>query len=123
MFKFILAAVLLLACLREGYGACGIAPLKTLTTPLGQTVEYCEWEGKKLGVGSSIRLVSAKGCYRVNCIDRGLMFCGNGIYVPPSDCDVSYDACNVVFVKKDNPLEVCENSPWQPSMTPSIGKK
>ncbi|XP_013418939.1 uncharacterized protein LOC106179752 [Lingula anatina] len=124
MLKFSLAAVLLLACLREGYGACGIAPLKTLTTPLGQTVEYCEWEGKKIGVGSSIRLVSAGACSSVSCTKHGMQFCGGGVYFGlTDDCEATYDACNLVYVKKDNPLEVCKTSPWKPSLTPSIGKK
>ncbi len=60
--------------------------------------------------GSSFKL-AAPDCLECKCTTQGLQCCGfgfaAGVVVPPEGCQAHNDACNLVFVKKDNPNEIC----------------
>jgi hypothetical protein len=61
--------------------------------------------------GSSFK-VSAPDCLECKCsTTQGLQCCGfgfaAGVVVPPEGCEAHNDACHLVFVKKDNPSEIC----------------
>jgi hypothetical protein len=61
--------------------------------------------------GSSFKL-AAPHCLECKCTKQGLQCCGfgfsAGIIVPPEGCIAYNDACNLIFVKKDNSSAICD---------------
>jgi hypothetical protein len=63
--------------------------------------------------GSSFKL-SAPDCLKCKCTTQGLQCCGfgfaAGIVTPPEGCMVYNDACHLIFIKTDNPSEICHQA-------------
>jgi hypothetical protein len=58
--------------------------------------------------------ISAPDCLECKCTIHGLRCCGfglsAGIVILPEECIAYNDTCNLVFVKEDNPSEICHQS-------------
>nr|AAS57720.1 beta-microseminoprotein [Branchiostoma belcheri tsingtauense] len=73
--------------------------VRVVTTP------YCEWEGKKMMIGSSWKTT---GCEECSCTDSGLSCSGSGIYMVPDHCLLVVDEnCQTDVVDADDPFSPC----------------
>ena len=87
--------------------------LSLSTLGYGTTNQYCRYNEIKVLPGSMFKL-SAPDCLDCRCTLQGLRCCGfgfaAGVVVPPPGCRARNDACNLIFVREDNPSELCELS-------------
>ncbi|CAF3335752.1 unnamed protein product [Rotaria sp. Silwood1] len=92
------------------FSYCIQGALQSETTKFGNTVKYCEYNKIKVLPGASFKL-TAPDCLDCKCLTGGLECCGygfaTGTVAAPEGCIAYNDACNLVFVKKDNASELC----------------
>jgi hypothetical protein len=76
----------------------------------GTIDQHCIYNNIKILPGSSFK-ISAPDCMECKCTTEGLQCCGfgfsAGVVAPPEGCIAHNDACNLIFVKKDTPSEIC----------------
>ncbi|CAF0885073.1 unnamed protein product [Rotaria sordida] len=92
------------------YSYCIQGPLTSQRTKFGNVNQFCEYNKIKVLPGSSFKLATPD-CIECKCSTQGLQCCGfgfsAGVVEAPEGCEAYNDACNLVFVKKDNPSELC----------------
>ncbi|CAF3391271.1 unnamed protein product [Rotaria sp. Silwood1] len=82
------------------------------------TNQYCEYFGKKYAINTNWTS-PFPDCLDCLCADYGLECCGFGTQagpnIPPAGCELVLGICEVRFVRKNDPSQVCnENGPVNP---------
>ncbi|XP_035693461.1 prostate-associated microseminoprotein-like [Branchiostoma floridae] len=69
------------------------------------STQYCEWEGKKMMIGSSWKTT---GCEQCSCSEAGLFCAGSGRYLVPDHCLLLVDeTCQTELVDANDPFSPC----------------
>ncbi len=67
------------------------------------------YDNIRVSPGSSFK-VSAHRCLHCECIEQGSQCCEHGFSVSVVESPEAYDACNSVFVNKNDPFEICQKT-------------
>ncbi len=67
--------------------------------------QQCVYDNIRVSPGSSFK-VPALRCLHCEGIEQGSQYCGHGFSVSVVESPEGYDACNSVFVNKNNPFEI-----------------
>ncbi|CAH1245333.1 Hypp7464 [Branchiostoma lanceolatum] len=108
MGVFVLMVVAMCATWRGAEGAAFFVPISSETTMYGSRPvvrQFCEWEGKKMMIGSSWKTTDCLSC---SCSDTGLFCSGGGVYAPIPGCMVLIDeTCRAQLVDSNDPYQDC----------------
>jgi hypothetical protein len=73
----------------------------------------CVFKNIKVLPGSSFKLPSPD-CLECKCTTKSMTCCGFGFaagkVAPPPGCVAHNDACKLIFIKENNPLEICKTT-------------